>query len=349
MGNLLAYSGIVTKVHAMRAKLLARNDYYNIASCQSVSEVVLYLKDKPAYSYLLSEVDEHDLHRGDVEKILIQSLYNDYTRLYRFANPEQKKFLKLYIKRYEVELINYCLRIVFNHYAEPFDLNYKKAFFDEYSQLSIDKLITSSSVEELVENLRGTEYYEPLRKLRDTKEATLFDYDLALTLYYHSTTWKTGKKTLKKSERKSHIENKGAKIDLLNLQWIYRAKKYYNMAPPDIYSLLIPVRYRLRTTMLKAMVEAPTVEEMIQIANTTPYAKKFTRNEQLSLESLFERYLLAMYQSDERRNPYSFEAINTYLFLKELELKKLTTALECIRYGLSANDTLVYLGGGKKQ
>ena len=58
-----------------------------------------------------------------------------------------------------MDLINYCLRIVFNHYDRPFDLDYKKEFFDRYSQLSIDKLITSTTVEELVDNLKDTEYY----------------------------------------------------------------------------------------------------------------------------------------------------------------------------------------------
>ena len=72
---------------------------------------------------------------------------------------------QLYLKRYEVDLINYCLRIVYNHYEEPFDLNHKKPFFDRYSQISIDRLITSKTMEELVDNLQGTEYYAPLKIL----------------------------------------------------------------------------------------------------------------------------------------------------------------------------------------
>jgi V/A-type H+-transporting ATPase subunit C len=34
-----------------------------------------------------------------------------------------------------------------------------------------------------------------------------------------------------------------------------------------------------------------------------------------------------------------------YLFLKEEELRKLTTAMECIRYGLNSGETLGYVGG----
>ena len=38
-------------------------------------------------------------------------------------------------------------------------------------------------------------------------------------------------------------------------------------------------------------------------------------------------------------------AINTYLFLKEEEINKLTTAMECVRYGLTPGETLAYVGG----
>ena len=107
-------------------------------------------------------------HRRNVEKVLYQSLYADWSRLFRFAGMEQKKFLKVYWKRYEVDLINYCLRIVFNHYEKPFDLEYKKEFFDRYSQISIDRLITSKNIDELVDNLRDTEYYASLARIRDS-------------------------------------------------------------------------------------------------------------------------------------------------------------------------------------
>ena len=44
-----------------------------------------------------------------------------------------------------------------------------------------------------------------------------------------------------------------------------------------------------------------------------------------------------------RNHPYSLASIQQYLFLKEEEIYKITTALECIRYGLSQRETLQYL------
>lgn len=348
MGNVMTYSGITVKIRAMQAKLLKDGDYEQIASMRSVPEVTEFLKEKPAYEKYLEEMDSTLYHRGNVEKILYQSLFDDYSRIFRFGGPQQKQFLKTYWKRYEVDVINYCLRIVFNHYQIPFDLDYKKEYFDRYSQISIDALVTSKNVEQLVDNLAGTEYYEPLKKIREMETATLFDYDMALELYYFTTLWKRQKRVLKGKELKLYARDCGTKIDLLNLQWVYRAKKYYHMLPPDIYSLTIPIHYRLSVKEYKTLVETPSLEEFLRQAENTWYARKYDFGDGRTMEQTYKDCLRHLYLADRRKNPYSVASIYTYLYLKEEEIDKLTTALECIRYGLPRSETLAYMGGVKQ-
>ena len=348
MRNVMTYSGITVKIRAMQAKLLKDGDYEQIASMRSVPEVTEFLKEKPAYEKYLEEMDSTLYHRGNVEKILYQSLFDDYSRIFRFGGPQQKQFLKTYWKRYEVDVINYCLRIVFNHYQIPFDLDYKKEYFDRYSQISIDALVASKNVEELVDNLAGTEYYEPLRKIREMETATLFDYDMALELYYFTALWKRQKRLLKGKELKLYARDCGTKIDLLNLQWVYRAKKYYHMLPPDIYSLTIPIHYRLSVKEYKTLVETPSLEEFLRQAENTWYARKYDFGDGRTMEQTYKDCLRHLYLADRRQNPYSVASIYTYLYLKEEEIDKLTTALECIRYGLPRSETLAYMGGVKQ-
>ena len=92
--------------------------------------------------------------------------------------------------------------------------------------------------------------------------------------------WKKRKKILKHKVLEIFTRDAGAKIDLLNLQWIYRAKKYYNMLPPDISTLLIPIHYRIHVDQLKDLVEAPSVDEFLKLVTRTPYqrpSKRFTK------------------------------------------------------------------------
>ncbi|EOS70278.1 hypothetical protein C818_01693 [Lachnospiraceae bacterium MD308] len=345
MGNLRTYSGITTKIRAMQAKLLTNVDFESIANLRAVPEVIEFLKEKPAYTKYINRMDAALYHRGNVEKVLTQSFYDDYMKIFRFVGMEQKKFLKTYWKRYEIDLINYCLRIVFNHYEIPFDIDYKKEVFDKYSQLSVSKLVQSKNVEELIDNLKGTEYYSPLQTLRESGAATLFDYDLTLELYYFSMMWRDEKRLLKGKERELFIRDYGIRIDLTNLQWIYRAKKYYNMLPTDIYAMMIPIQYRFSKEEFKALVEAPSVEEFIKQVGLTRYGKKLSFDEGRMLERQCRNILEAAYLADRRRNPYSVATINAYLFLKEGEIRKIISALECIRYGLSSRDISGYLGG----
>ena len=345
MGSLLKYSGVVTKIRAMQSHLLTEQNFEEIANLGSVTEAVNYLKTTAGYEEILRDADVNTLHRGDVEKLLTQSLYNDYSRLYSFSSLEVRHFLKLYMKRYEVDLINYCSRIVFNHYQEPFDLNYKKPFFDKYSQISIDSLITARSMEGLVEALKDTEYYAPLKKLSESGNPSLFDYDLALDLYYFSAIWKERKKILKKKDLEMFKKSSGYKIDLLNLQWIYRAKKYYTLSPADIYAMLIPIQYHLKQDDLKNLVETAGVDEFMTAVQKTYYAKRYVFDSTHTIEHLYKDSLNRLYKAERRKFPYSLSAVNTYLFLKEEELEKLTTTLECIRYGLTPRETLEYAGG----
>ena len=148
--------------------------------------------------------------------------------------------MKLILKSYEIDLINYCLRIVINRYKQPFDLNYKRPFFDRYSQISIEKLITSRTTDELVENLRSTEYYAPLKRLKDAQDVTLYDYNLTLDLYYFTSTWKEQKKVLKKADLELFMRTADQDrpsepaVDLPGEEILqYEARRHLSAAHPD--------------------------------------------------------------------------------------------------------------------
>ena len=57
----------------MQAKLLTDEDFRNIAAFHTVTEVAAYLKEHPGYRNVLADMDENRLHRGEIEKLLVQS------------------------------------------------------------------------------------------------------------------------------------------------------------------------------------------------------------------------------------------------------------------------------------
>lgn len=343
MGSLLSYSGLSTKIRAMQSKLMSEQQYKEIAQLGSVIQIVAYLKKQPGFSDLWADLDENSLHRGDVEKLLVHTIHQNFTKLYRFANPEQRRFMALYFKRYEISVLKDCLRKIFDEGKAQLDLSLFQDFFDRHSKMDLEKLTSSSTVEELVNNLQGSEYYHPLKKLGTDYQPRIFDYGMALDQYYFANIWSVKEKLFKRRDLEEITKAYGNKFDMLNLQWIFRSKKYYHMDPADIYALLIPVHYRLSKNDIASLVEAPDEAEFRKILDTTYYKKRFPELSPENLEELYTLNLKTILETEARKYPHSVIMIYTYLYHKEHEVDRLTTAVECVRYGLSAAEILDYI------
>ena len=83
----------------------------------------------------------------------------------------------------------------------------------------------------------------------------------------------------------------GEKFDMLNLQFIARSKRYFNMAPADIYALLIPMNYKLKKEEIRALVEATSYEETKAVFRKTYYGRKYTHISAQNIEE-FYNYML---------------------------------------------------------
>ena len=200
MKGLFTYSGLTTKIRAMQGHLLNDRNFREIVELPNVPAAVSYLKQQPSYAELFQGLEESSLHRGQIEQILHLAVYRDFSKLYRFSNLEQRKFLSNYFKRYEISILKECLNKIFDHRDVSLNLSIYQDFFDRHSQLDLALVTSSSSPEELISNLKGTEYYDPLVHLGTMENPTLFDYEMTLDLYYFSHLWKQKEKIAKKKD-----------------------------------------------------------------------------------------------------------------------------------------------------
>lgn len=335
MGKLTAYSGITTKIRAMKGNLISDAQFEEIAGLNSIPELIVYLQRFPAYSTLFGDVDSNNVHRGYMEWLLNFSTYRDYTKLYSFAKNEQRKFMDLYFTKFEIFSLKRYIRNILD-IRENSRTVFMVNNFELHSKLATDKLVASANMEEFVDNLRGSIYHAPLQKIISLKNPILFDFEMALDLFYFSYVWEKKDKLFKGDELK-HITNSfGTKIDLLNIMWIYRCKTYYNLTNAQIYSYLIPIHFKLTPSHIKFMVEAKDSEEFYEVCKSTEYAKKVKKYNVKRIEEMYNALLHSLYINDFKKNPYSLAAIDTYFYLKELETSRIITAAECIRYGYPA-------------
>lgn len=344
MFNLLTYSGIVTKTKAMGAQLISRKDYEDIANLTSVTDYINFLKTKPAYQELFTSLDERLLHRNEIEHVLTSSLYRDYSKLFHFANRKQKRTFEPIFFRYEVNILKRCLRNVYTK-ENRYDLSVFEPFFSKHSKLSIRELSNSASMEEFVNHLKGTRYYDFFHTIQQKGDTSLYDYEVQFDIYYFLNLWENKKKYSKSSDLKPFIDIIGQEIDYLNILWIYRSKKYYEVDASHIYSSIIPIHYNLSSQQIGNMVEATSLEDFVSVLQKTHYYSNEidVSSSNFSVEGLFQESLSRLYHNNQQKNPVSMCTIFNFLFLKEMEIDRLTTALECIRYGLDSSYALDYI------
>lgn len=343
MGILFDYNSINTKIRGLEKNLLSKENYAQIAELNTISEAVVYLKRHPHYRTILAHVDETSIHRGELEGLLQTSIYKTFSKIYRFASLEQRKFLDLYFIKYEIIILKSCLRMVFDNRNLDLDLSYFQDIFYHHSHMDVVDLSNSATLEEMVSKLKGSPYFEILRKLHSLTSPTLFDYEMALDNYYFSEMWKKHDGFLKGVDLKIIKDNYGSKMDLLNIQWIFRSKNYYKVSASEIYSIIIPFHHKLRKSEVTALIESSSTDEFFSILENSFYKKHFSNMDSKSLEKIYLYSMNQLYDSNVRKYPYSIASINTYLYRKEYEIDRLTTLLEGIRYKLNKEDVLSYI------
>ncbi len=345
MKGLINYSAIAAKLSAMRGKLLTQQQYEELLSAKSVPEAVAYLKNLPAYHAVFEESGEEEMHRGRIEQLLWLSLYRDYASLYRFASVKQKNFLDIYFLHFEIDLLKRCLRNTLSNRRSELNLSVYEEFFFRHSHLNLAALAACTSLEPFLKELSGSPYQAPLGQLFESGTAALFDYEVALDLFYFIRMWKALEKQLEKNERATVVEAVGEKLDLLNLEWLLRARQYYRLPPESIHTFLIPIFYHLKKRQLTELAYAAGPEEFLELLRKTHYKNKipgdlFIGPEGLKLKQVFRAVTDAAYLSSGRKNPYSAAALNSFFYFKEEEIRKIITIIEGVRYQLDKEELL---------
>ena len=204
-------------------------------------------------------------------------------------------------------------------------------------------LAGAGNMDEFMTALKGNEFYAPLQSVYENGNGLLFDYGMALDLYYFNQIWSVRKKLFKGNDLDEITKAYGEKFDMLNLQFILRSKRYYKMEPAAIYAQLIPVNYKLKKEEITALVEATSKEEGEQIFSRTWYGRKYQQLNLISMEELYNSLLRTVLEKEARKDPYSVAVLYSYLYHKEHEVNRLTIALECVRYQVDPDEAMHYV------
>ena len=268
------YHAISAKLKAMYSSCLRERDYDQFLTKRTVNDICSYLKNSTSYHDVLADVDEWKIHRGNMEKILNREILEQYIRLYNFMDQKQREILKFWFMRKEIDFLKHKIRYLFNQdQDEDEELQQFDEFFHKHTKIHYQDIDRARSLSEFARACEDTPYYDILVTSENIK-SDFFSVGMMLDRLYYTLLWKE-KEHLPQRERGVFAEFVGTSIDMLNIMWIYRGKKYFNFDNEIIYTYLIPIRYKLKEEDIKNMVEASDADKIVGILQRTKYQLLF--------------------------------------------------------------------------
>jgi len=159
-------------------------------------------------------------------------------------------------------------------------------------------------------------------------------------LHYYITQWKNLSR-LNKTNRVALRGILGAEIDLNNILWMYRLKRYHRIKGDSTYGYLVPVRYRLTHETTQRMANCASPKALLDEVAKSPYASDFANLKMKDLdhgtliglqseptpEQTLAKLIDRRYQTAARQYPNSLAPAMAYLHKKQMEIQTIIAAL----------------------
>lgn len=326
---------LATEARAMYANLLSDEDREKLASLRSTDELVAFLGRSPAWrpvSLALPAVGATDRQFSEA---LNRCLYDDYERLYRFANDAAKEFL--IFMSYEVELraiLSALRRLSDKSIAEDLPLPSQAARL--LRGVDLDRLKGAKNFEQLTQAVRGSMYYPVLSAMELDPKTGMPDISAAVfqlcAHYYHAL-----ERQLKHGYRgpaKRELERTVSfRTDLLNISFLLRLRRFGTPAD-EAMRLLLPLHGALGPEAERRILEAETDEEAMAEIRASRVGRWLGDVEGGSPEQLMRAAETAFYRKVMHGAP-NLSVVDAFLTLKENEADMLRRAFIALQYGLS--------------
>ena len=324
---------VLTKARAKYGRFLSEHDYNGILACQSVAEVMVYLKTYTHFAPALSGVDEREVHRGRLEALLRQYQFNEFDSLCRYDSSMSEGFSRYIIEKSEVEQLVHFTVLLNARSTDQFIFRFP-AFLAKHSELDFERLATVHDYTGLLNAISHTSYYDVLRQFQPDEKGRLPVAAIENKLYelvLERMIAFINKKT-KGSERRELTDIFKKLNDYRMISRIIRLKRYYHMSPDEIKETVNPEISGLSPRLIDAMCEAETAEDVYRILNDTKYGRLISRAGSDYQGDIGPRvqYQIARQKLHFSNNPSV--VMISFMFLSETELMNVVCLIEGVRY-----------------
>lgn len=340
-----ASNAILSKARAMYGKRLTDKDYSNLLGCNSVPEVLSYLKSHTKYAALLNNLSEADVHREQLEMILRQQLFFDFESLCRYEITVGEDFSKYIIMRTEIDQIMHFLMLLSSGCPEKY-FYALPLYFTKLSKIDLKSFAKVKTYDEFLTTLGHTQYYKILVnfKPKDNRSVSLPKIENALNEYLFSSIYFIIQKRTKGEEQKELKKIFDNQLDMRNFVRILRLKKYYKYSPEKIKQELLP-NGALRDSQITAMCNAEDSKSVFAVMQSTIPGRIISKVEYTYPGEITQKGLFNLCKHELRFSVHPSVVLVSYTTLAEIELSNIINIIEGVRYQVDSSrvkDLLTY-------
>lgn len=328
---------VLAKARSKFGKRLTDKDYSNLLACQSVSEIMSYLKTYTHYSNALRDINERDVHRGRLEAMLRQNLFYEFDSLCRYDSGVGTGLSIYIIETMEVEQIVRFLVLLNSNSTDKFIYQFP-AYFSKHTEINIDKLANAKNYDEFLSATVLSPYYEILKKYSEVEKNRLPISEIENKLYefVFENLNNAVKKSAKGKERQELTDFFYTINDYNTFSRILRLKKYYNLSPDEIKSNLLVKFSNINPRTINMMCRAESSAEVFSIMLSTHSGSYINKIGYVYASDISPRvqYRLAKKNMHFSNNPSV--VMISYMFVAETELRNVISLIEGTRYKLDS-------------
>lgn len=343
MGSVKRFAAINTKIRALEGRLLTSQDYENLLDMSTLSEMVSYLKNKTSYVDHLEAIEPESAIIDHLELVFRKILFMRIETFIHYFVDEYRKLVKVLFMRYEVEDLKLFIRAI-ERGQDIESLLDHMVILGVTKTLDYKRLSQSRTLEDLIDALEGTPYQDIISYYMDEPlKRRIFYMEMNLDRYYFKALNKQVMK-LDKSDREPLQEILGKNTDILNLQWIYRGRKFYGLSSEELLNYTLLGGHKLSYKALKDLCYAPSLEDALSYIKESPYGF-LVKSEgfEVFMELNMERYIYDAFMHLKKTNHMNIIESMVYMHQMEYEIRDLFTIFEAKRYGFDKKETRKYL------
>ncbi|MEG0177743.1 V0D/AC39 family V-type ATPase subunit [Anaerorhabdus sp.] len=331
-----AAGALTAKAKAMFGKRIRPEDYQTMLQKKTIAEVASYLKNDTYFNEVLAGINEKAIHRGQLEALIRQDLFQRFSSLMRYANSPKNGFYRYGVIENEIHQILNCIRSFESKDYMQF-IQKLPTYLEQKTSFKLSELANVRNYDELLEVLKNTDY-APIIKQFKPIHMDEFDFtgcESALRNYYFDTVLKIIEKDFSGKEHDDLRNIFLTQIELENITKIYRLKKYFEASPARIKELISPVHLRFSKKDLDYIIENCNADELFDYLAKSAY-KNYTDNQRF----IYIEYHTKKINYNINRRHLAFSSnpdivLLSYMLLSETEIQNIVDIIEGIRYKIA--------------